>query len=173
VLAGYAHHRRPTVRARAVWALGQLDDKRAVTLAYAGFTDEDKVVRAAACKVVEERKDASQTDELINLLLKNDEAVAPALAAIGTPALARKLSELFGQAPDDLLARTLGLMLLRPDLGKEDVYVELVNTIAKIPGEEAITALSTFISKTPETPPRAARKRAQEQYDQRLSGGAK
>jgi HEAT repeat protein len=168
VLAGYLHHRRPVVRAAAVWALGQIDDKRAVALAYQGLADQEKEVRAAACLVVEERKDPAQADALVTLLLKGDDAVATALAAIATPDLARKLAELFGRAPDQLLGKTLGLIVLRTDLGKEDTYVELINAIAKIPGDEAVNALTSFIARASDGRP--AKTRAKQQLEQRTGG---
>jgi HEAT repeat protein len=171
VLAQYAKNRNPEVRARAVLALGQIGDKRALGAAWVAFHDADKSVRAAACKVAETTKDRSATDPLVKLLVKGDEATVTALAALATPDLARKLGELIGQAPDDLLARTLGLVVLRPDFGKEEVYVEVITTIGKIPGAEAVVALTNFISATPEKPPRLSRRKAQEIYELRLSGG--
>ncbi len=171
VLVQYTKNRNPDVRARAVLALGQIEDKRARNAAWVGFHDGEKTVRAAACKVAELTKDKAATEPLVKLLVKGDEATATALAAIATPDLARKLGELIGQAPDDLLARTLGLVLLRPDFGKEEVYVEVVTTIGKIPGTEAVVALTNFISATPEKPPRLSRRKAQEIYEMRLSGG--
>ncbi len=171
VLVLYARNRNPELRGRAILALGQIEDKRARVAAWTGFHDADKGVRAASCKVAETTKDKSATDLLVQLLVKGDEASATAIAANAAPDLARKLGELIGQAPDDLLARTLGLVLLRNDFGKEEVYVEVVVTIGKIPGAEAVVALSSFISATPEKPPRLSRRKAQEIYEMRLSGG--
>jgi HEAT repeat protein len=171
VLAQYVKNRNPEVRSKAVLALGQIDDKRARSAAWTAFHDGDKAVRAAACKVAETTKDKGATEPLVKLLVKGDEATVTALAALATPDLARKLGELIGQAPDDLLARTLGLVVLRPDFGKEEVYVEVITTIGKIPGAEAVVALTNFISATPEKPPRLSRRKAQEIYELRLSGG--
>lgn len=171
VLAQYVKNRNPEVRARAVLALGQIGDRRALGAAWTGFHDADKSVRAAACKVAETTRDKGAIDPLVKLLVKGDEATVTALAALATPDLARKLGELIGQAPDDLLARTLGLVVLRPDFGKEEVYVEVITTIGKIPGAEAVVALTNFISATPEKPPRLSRRKAQEIYELRLSGG--
>jgi HEAT repeat protein len=171
VLTYYSKNRNPELRARATTALGKLDDKRARAAAYAAFTDGDKSVRAAACKAAEDNKDRSTAEPLIALLQKGDEAAVTALAAIANPDIARKLGELVGQAPDDLLARTLGLILLRPDFGTEQAYAEVVVSIGKVPGDEAVVQLTNFISATPEKPPRLSRRRAQEILDQRLGGG--
>jgi HEAT repeat protein len=173
VLVQYAKNRNPEVRAKAVLALGSLEDKRARAAAFAAFRDGDKSVRAAACKVAELSKDRAAIEPMVKLLIKGDEATVPALAALATPDLTRKLGELIGQAPDDLLARTLGLVVLRPDFGKEEVYAEVITTIGKIPGAEAVVALTNYISATPEKPPRLSRRKAQEIYEMRLSGGGK
>lgn len=170
VLMYYATNRNPDVRAAAVLGLGTVDDKRARVAVAHAFTDGEKNVRAAACKVAETRKDRSSAGALIALLEKGDEATVPALAAIASPELARRLGELVGNAPDGLLAETLGMILLRPDLGKEEVYVQVVEVIGKIPGEEAVVALTNYVSATPEKPPRLSRRRAQELAEQRLSG---
>jgi HEAT repeat protein len=171
VLLGYAKHRSPEVRAAALGALGRLDDKRARAAVAWALHDGDRSVRAAACRVIEDSRDRSAAEPLVALLKKGEDAAVPALAAIATPELARRLGELVGEAPDDLLARTLGLMLLRPDFGKEESYVEVVATLAKVPGEEAVVVLTNFISATPEKPPRLSRRKAQEVVDQRLTGG--
>jgi HEAT repeat protein len=171
VLVQYVKNRNPEVRAKAVLALGQIDDKRARAAAWTGFHDLDKTVRAAACKVAELTKDRGATESLVKLLVKGDEAAVAALAVIATPDLTRRLGELIGQAPDELLARTFGLVLLRPDLGKEEVYVEVVVALGKVPGDEAVVSLTNFISATPEKPPRLSRRKAQEIYEMRLSGG--
>lgn len=167
----YANNRNADVRAAAVTLLGRLDDKRARAAVDDAFTDGDKSVRAAACKVAEVRKDKNAADPLIELLKKGDDATVPALAAIATPELARRLGELVGEAPDGLLAETLGLILLRTDFGKEEAYVQVVEVLGKIPGEEALVALTNYVSATPEKPPRLSRRRAQELYEARLTGG--
>lgn len=170
VLLYYARNRNPEVRARAILALGGLADKKALAAVHRAFTDGDKGVRAAACKVAELRHDRTAAEPMVALLKKGDEAAVTALAAVATPELARRLAELIGDAPDGLLAQTLGLILLRPDLGKEEVYVQLVEAIGKLPGEDALLALTAYISQTPEKPPRQSRRRAQEIYEQRLAG---
>jgi hypothetical protein len=62
-------------------------------------------------------------------------------------------------------------MLMRKDMGPEQVYVELVRAIGKIPGEEAVVALTTYISSLPEKDLRQSKREAQSIYEQRLGGG--
>jgi hypothetical protein len=154
-----------------VLALGGLEGPRPRAAVWVALHDGDRQVRAAACKVAELTKDRTAAEEIVQLLVKGDEATVTALAAIATPELTRRLGELIGHAPDDLLARTFGLVLLRPDFGKEEAYVEVVVALAKVPGEEAVVSLTNYISAIPEKPVRASRTRAQQLVEARLSGG--
>ncbi len=49
--------------------------------------------------------------------------------------------------------------------------MELVKALGKIPGDEAVVALTEFLSAVPESPPRLSRREAQTIYEQRLGGG--
>jgi HEAT repeat protein len=171
VLLHYATNRNADVRAQAILGMQAFDDKRIHGAVFEAFTDGEKSVRAAACKVVEVRKDKSAADPLIALLEKGDEATVNALAAIATPELSRRLGELIDEAPPALLAETLGAILLRKDLGKEEAYAQVVEALGKIPGEEAVVALSNYLSAVPEKPPRLSRRRAAEIVAERLGGG--
>ena len=84
--------------------------------------------------------------------------------------MARRVAELMNDVPPALLADCVGQMLLRKNLGSEDIYVQLVETLGKIPGDEAVVALTTFLSAVPETPIRQSRRTAQAIYEQRLGG---
>ena len=170
VLLRYARNRNPEVRAAAVAALGALDDKRAQAAWRAALADGDKAVRAVAATVAAERKDAQVVKDLMTLLRKGDDAATAPLAALASADDARRVAEMIGDAPDRLVAECLGLVLLRPNLGKEDFYVDLVKAIGKIPGDDAVVALTNYISNTPEKPPRQSRREAQVIYEQRLGG---
>lgn len=171
VVLYYADNRNADVRALAIAALAPFDDKRVHAAVMEAFTDGEKPVRAAACKVAEVRKDKTAADPLIALLEKGDEATVAALAAIATPELARRLGELRDDAPPALLAETLGAILLRKDMGKEETYVQIVEALGKIPGEEAVVALSAYMDAVPEKPPRLSRRRASEIVAERIGGG--
>ncbi|MSP17413.1 MAG: hypothetical protein EXR73_12545 [Myxococcales bacterium] len=166
VLLYYATHRQVDVRVRAVEALGQFDDKRARVAVDRAYADAQKVVRAAACRDAERRKEKLAGPKLMALLVKGDEATSPALAAIASPELARQLAELVGIAPDALLAETLGRILARKDLGKEQVYVQIVESLGKVPGDEAEVQLATYAG-AQEKIPRLSKRRAQDLLEQR------
>jgi HEAT repeat protein len=171
VLLYYSHHRAADVRGRAIAALGQQGDARVAAAVQTGLRDSDASVRAAAAQVAAARKDAAAISPLMALLVKGDAAVAEPLAKLSTPDTARKLGELIGEAPDALLAQCLGAILVRPDFGPEAAYVEVVRVLGKLPGDDAIVALTTFIGSTPEVPVRQSRREAQALYEQKLGGG--
>lgn len=171
VLLYYTHHRTAEVRARALVALGHLSDSRVAVALQGGFRDGDASVRAAAAQVAAARKDISAVSPLMALLIKGDQAAAEPLARLSTPDTARRLGELIGEAPDGLLAQCMGAILLRPDFGPESAYVEVVRALGKLPGDDSIVALTTFIGSTPEVPARQSRREAQALYEQRLGGG--
>lgn len=172
VLLYYARNRNAEVRARAIVALGTLEDKRARNAVYEAFTDGSKEVRGAAIKVAETREDKGAIETLLALMQKGDEGTVSALATVGNANVARQVAELAGDAPDNLVAETLGKLALRKNLGGETVYVEIIRTIGKIPGDEAVAALSAYISAAGEKEKyRQSVREAQMLYEQRIGGG--
>lgn len=167
----YTHYRDARVRAAAVRAVGALDDKRATAVVLEALRDTDKEVRAAAAKVVADRTIKPGIEPLMALLRKGDEAAAPALAVLGDARLAAAVGELIGVAPDALVARTLGLILLKPNFGPEEARVEVVRALGKVPGSEAVEQLTTYVDSIPEKPPRQSRREAESLIETRLTGG--
>ncbi|HTM23233.1 MAG TPA: HEAT repeat domain-containing protein [Kofleriaceae bacterium] len=170
-VAGFLHYRDRRVRAAAVAAMGALDDARAIELVLAALHDPHKEVRASALDVIEERKLKRATDVVLDLFKKGDEASARALAAMADADLARVIGEQIGTAPDELVARALGLILLNKDFKGEPARVEVVRTLAKVPGTEAVEQLSAYIESVPANPPRQSRREAEQLVEQRLTGG--
>jgi HEAT repeat protein len=170
-VAGYLKYRDRRVRAAAVHAMGALEDARAVDLVLASLRDPQKEVRAAALDVVENRKIKRAIDPTLELFKKGDEATARALAAMADADLARVIGEQIGTAPDDLVARALGLVLLNKDFKGEPARVEVVRTLAKVPGTEAVEQLTAYIESVPANPPRQSRREAEALVEQRLTGG--
>ncbi len=168
----YLSHRDARVRAAAVRAVGALDDSRAVEKVLAALHDLQKEVRTAAVGVVGARKLKRGIEPMIALLKKGDEAPAEALAAMADPDLALSLGELIGVAPDAVLSRCLGLVLMRKDFKPEAARVQVVRTLGKIPSNESIEQLTSYIDSVPENPPRQSRREAEAIVEQRLSGGS-
>jgi len=169
--AQYARHRNPAVRAAAVAALGRLDDRRAEAAVLLALRDFDQGVRTAAATAVATRKIRGGIEPLLALLEKGDDPAAEAVAALADPSLAVALAELIGVAPDALLARALGAILLRSDFGPDTARLEVVRALAKVPGSEALEQLSNYVSQTPENPPRSSRAEAEALMEQRLESG--
>lgn len=170
VVAFYVNHRNAKVRSAAFRAMGALSDKRANVIVLDGLRDPHKSVRAVAAGLLTESGDKRAIEPLIALLKKGDEAAAPALAALADPDLARAIAELIGAAPEGLLARCLGAILMRPDFKPEEARVEVVKALGKIPGSDSLEQLSNYVDSLPEKPPRESRTEAEAIMEARLGG---
>jgi HEAT repeat protein len=169
VLKHFAKNRNPELRKKALVALGALPDQRAVAPLLDALSDSVEEVRAAAAKALGDRKEKSAEQRLLQLLRRRDAAAAPALAQIGTPDLAHRIAEMLGEIPDALLCTALGDMLKRPDFGPENVRVEMVKTLAKVPGIDSTTTLIEYVAATEKDKARPSRQEAQKIVDQRSS----
>lgn len=170
MLVLYAGHRNDLVRAAAVAALGAYPDPRARKAAVAALGDGEQPVRDAAASAVATGKIREGVDRLLALLDRGDSAAPPALAALADADLAHAIGEHLGTAPAPVLALTLGKILRRADF-PEPARVQVVRTLAKVPGPEATTALTDYVEATPEKPPRPSRKEAEAVVEARISGG--
>ncbi len=170
VVEFYAHHRNAKVRSSAVKVMGTLKDKRAAKLVLKALHDEHKSVRAAASGILAAQKNRSAVEPMMALLKKGDEAAGQALASLADADLARNIAELIGSAPDGLISRTLGSVLMRPSFGPEDARVEVVKALGKIPGNDALEQLTNYLGSIPEKPPRKSRSEAEAIVEARLGG---
>ena len=167
ILVQYAHHRAPEVRKAALAALAQIADPRVSPALIAALGDSDPEVRAAAAKGIADRRDKSAEERLIKLMEHRDASAAGALAAIATPALAHRLSEMLGSVPDPILCTALGEMLKRTDFGPEPIRVEIVHTLAKVPGVDSTAVLVEYVASTERDKNRPSRLEAQKIVDDR------
>lgn len=167
----YLHHRNPKVREAALVSMGKLADKRAMSRVLLALRDGHKSVRAVAADLAARSSDKRAVEPLIELLKKGDEASAPALASMANPDLARTIGELIGSAPDGLLSRCLGAILMRPDFKPEDARVEVVKALGKIPGNDSLEQLTNYVGSVPENPPRQSRREAEGIIEARMGGG--
>ncbi|MCE9573579.1 MAG: HEAT repeat domain-containing protein [Deltaproteobacteria bacterium] len=170
MLVLYAGHRNDQVRAAAVGALGAYPDPQARKAAVAALGDDEQAVRDAAANAVATGKIREGVDRLMALLDRGDSAAPPALAALADADMAHAIGEHLGTAPAPVLALTLGKILRRADF-PEPARVQVVRTLAKVPGAEATTALTDYVEATPEKPPRQSRKEAEAVVEARISGG--
>jgi hypothetical protein len=170
VLRIYSRHRNTAVRAAATTALSGYPDGRKLLVKALG--DRQGAVRIAAAEALAKAKSREGTDRLFALLAKGDDAGVKALALMADPEMARAIGEQLGKVPDGALARCLGAILVRPDFGPDEARVQVVRTIAKIAGTDAVNALSDYVEKTPAKPPRPSRKEAEQVVTARLGGGS-
>lgn len=170
-LVAYSEHRSPKVRASAVGALAAIDDRRAEKHILAALRDGHVSVRAAGAAAVALRKLRGGVEPLMVLLVKGDEATAPALAALADPELAKNVAETIGRSPDAVVARCLGGMLARPDFKPDSARVEVVRALGRIEAQEALEQLTSYVSSVPKNPPRQSRKEAEQLIQSRLGGG--
>ena len=141
----FVQYRDAGVRAAALTAIGKLDDRRTVSPVLAALRDEDKAVRAIAIGIVATRDLRVGIEPMLELMKKGEEATGPALASMADPDLAKILGEYIGEAPNGLLASTLGTILLREEFKPEAARVQVVRTLGKITGPEAMVALRNYI----------------------------
>ncbi|MGZ3429969.1 MAG: HEAT repeat domain-containing protein [Polyangia bacterium] len=167
MLMQYAHHRAPDVRKAALAALALINDKRATAALLAALGDSDAEVRAAAAKGIADRRERTAEERLIKLMEHRDASAAGALAAIATPQLAHRLSEMLGQVPDPILCTALGEMLKRVDFGPEPIRVEVVRTLSKVPGVDSTAVLVEYVASTERDKNRPSRLEAQKIVDER------
>jgi len=170
VLAVYAHHRQPAVRAAALPGVAAAPDGKRVVLAALG--DGAAEVRAVAARLCAERRWHEARPALLTLLRKGDAAAPQALGALADGPTALEIVGLGRAVKDELYADTLAALLANPRLGKEETYVQIVDTLAVLPGDEAIAALASYLGAQPETSTRPSVQAARAAYEQRV-GGAK
>jgi HEAT repeat protein len=169
VLRHFARNRNPDLRKKALVALGSIADAKVVPALSDALSDPVEEVRAAAARALGERREKSAEPRLIQLLRRKDTAAASALAQLGTPDSAHRIAEMLGEIPDSLLCTAIGEMLKRPDFGPDNVRVELVKTLAKVPGIDSTTALVEYVAATEKDKARPSRQEAQRIVDQRSS----
>ncbi len=162
----YAHHRAAEVRKAALAALAVLADKRAAAALIAALGDSDAEVRAVAAKAIGERRERGAEARLIKLMEHRDASSAAALAAIATPDLAHRLSEMLGQVPDPILCTALGEILKRSDF-PDPIRVEVVRTLSKVPGVDSTAVLVEYVATTERDKNRPSRLEAQKVVDER------
>lgn len=170
-LERYAGHHSPTVRSAAYGALALYPDPAARKAVITGLHDVAGNVRGAAAAAAAKGRIREAVEPLFELLARNEDSAAKALAAMADTDLARKIGDQLGKVPDAILAQTLGLVLRRADFGPDPARVELVRALGKIQDAAAVAALTDYIDATPKNPPRQSRDEAQKMVEARMGGG--
>ena len=172
VIRSYGKHRQGRVRAETLRVLAALDLQGSNKKIVAGLSDRDPDVRTAAAILIAEHDLRQGVDALVALLRRGEELAVPALGQLADKKSAAAVSKLVGAAPDALVSRALGAMLLNPKFGPDDLRLEVVKTLGAVPGNESIEALSSYVASIPAKPPRASRKEAELIVEKRLTEGS-
>ncbi len=166
VLDLYSGNRTPDLRQRAVKALGAMRDARAVPTLMARLGDAAPNVRATAGEALAARHELKAAPRLLALVKKSDPGAAGPLALLATPDLVPHIAELAGSVDDGVLATTLGEYVKRPDV-PDKLRVDVLRTVANLPGAAATTALIEYIAAVPAKDDRPSKKEAQKLLDER------
>jgi HEAT repeat protein len=156
----YAGNRGTEVRLAAVKALGAIADERAASTLHERLGDQHADVRAAAAAALAERRDARVVERLFALVAKNDAGAAAPLGLLAPLAMVSRVAELRGTIDDGNLATTLGEFLKRPD-ANDRLRLDLVRTVAKLPGAEATAALIDYLASVPAGEERPSKQEAE------------
>ena len=166
VLALYTGNRNPDIRRHAVVALGALSDARVVPTLVERLGDSAPDVRAAAAEALATRGEKTAAPRMLALLKRNDSGAAAPLGAMAPIAFVPAIAELQGSIDDANLATALGELLKRPDM-PEPVRVDIIKTLARVPGAASTTALVEFIGTLAGRDARPSRVEAQKVIDER------
>jgi len=166
VLDLYSGNRTPDLRQRAVKALGAMRDARAVPTLMARLGDAAPNVRATAGEALAARRELKAAPRLLALVKKSDPGAAGPLALLATPDLVPHIAELAGSVDDGVLATALGEYVKRSDV-PDKLRVDVLRTVANLPGAAATTALIEYIAAVPAKDDRPSKKEAQKLLDER------
>jgi HEAT repeat protein len=166
ILTLYSGNRNAPVRIAAVKALAAIPDSRAAGVLIERLGDSAAEVRTAAAQAVAARKERRAADRLFKLVARNDAGAAGPLGTLIAPDDVPRLAELRGRTDDAVLADALGEFLKRTDV-PDRLRVDVVRTLARMPGAAATTALVEYLASVPEKDPRASREEAQKIVDSR------
>jgi HEAT repeat protein len=166
----YAGHHNPNVRVAAMSALASYPGADAHMAVVDGLHDSAGLVRTSAAAAAARGHNRQALDALFELLARDEDGAAKALAQLADPELAAKIADHLGQVPDGALAKTLGAILLRPDFGPDAARVEVVRALTKIQANEATNALGDYVENTPKNPPRPSRAEAEKAWTARRGG---
>jgi HEAT repeat protein len=166
VLTLYTGNRNVPVRKAALKALAALGDARVSGVLIERLGDSAPEVRTVAAEELAERKDARAATRLFKLVAKNDAGAAGPLGQLIKADNVPQLAELRGRVDDAVLATALGEFLKRPEVA-DRLRIDVIRTLARMPGAAATTALVEYVASIPEKDNRPSRGEAQKLVDSR------
>jgi HEAT repeat protein len=166
VLTLYTGNRNVPVRKAAVKALGALSDSRVPGVLIERLGDSAPEIRKVAAETLAARGEGRAAPRLFKLVAKNDPGAAAPLGFLIKPDSVPQLAELRGRIDDIVLAEALGEFLKRRDVA-DRLRVDVIHTLARMPGPGATTALVEYLTSIPEKDSRLSRAEAQKVVDSR------
>lgn len=166
ILTLYSGNRNVPVRLAAVRALGEINDARVVGTLIERLGDGAPDVRAAAADALATRKEKRAADRLFKLVARGDMGAAGPLGTLISPDEIPRLAELSGRVEGNVLATAFGEFVKRPDVA-DRLRLDVVRTVARIPGAAATAALVEYLQSIPESDTRASKDETQKLLDAR------
>ncbi len=166
VLALYAGNRNVPVRLAAVKALGATPDERVVPTLIERLGDSAAEIRTACAEALAGRKEARAERRLFALVARNDLGAAGPLGRLVAPNDIPRVAELFGRVDGPVLALVFGEFVKREDV-PDRLRLDVVRTLARIPGPVATTAMVEYLATIPENDNRPSKDEVQKILAQR------
>ena len=166
VLILYCGNRSADTRRHAVQALGVFADARVVPTLMERLGDSAPDVRAAAAEALATRNEKSAVPRLLVLMKRNDAGAAAPWGTLAPISSVPAVAELQGSIDDENLGTALGQLLKRHDV-PEAARVDIIKTLARVPGASSTTALVEYVGDLPANDRRASRSEAQKVIDER------
>jgi len=159
-LSSLLHHRRSTVREKAVTALSHIRDNRVRPLLESGLRDSDPTVRGAAARALGEIGARQSVELLQRAFERNVPEAAESLGRLGTVAIAEHMLESVGRSPLGILLPGFRRFLDRRDIADPAKLHIVEQLVARSPTSEVKRFLQSWVDSLPPTNRTPSRARA-------------
>ncbi len=164
ILTLYSGNRNIPVRLAAVKALATIKDDRVTGILLERLGDSASEVRAASAEALAMRKEPRAQERLYLLVSRSDTGAAGPLGKLIVPEQIPRVAELFGRVESNVLALVFGEFLKRPEV-PDRLRLDVVRTLARIPGQASTTALVEYLATVPANDGRPSKDEAQKVLD--------
>jgi HEAT repeat protein len=159
-LSSLLHHRRSTVREKAVTALSRIRDNRVRPLLESGLRDSEPTVRGAAARALGEINARPSVELLQRAFERNVPEAAESLGRLGTVAIAEHMLESVGRSPLGILLPGFRRFLDRRDITDPAKLHIIEQLVARSPTSEVKRFLQSWVDSLPPTNRTPSRTRA-------------
>jgi HEAT repeat protein len=150
VVVPYVRHRNPALRRAATRALAATGGPVAVKALRELLHGSDPALRRDAASALAGLKAAEAVDDLFAVLGKDVPEAAAAVGQLCKPSDCKKLVELIGKLPFDVMQTGLEPLLLRPDSEIPEAFkLDLLERLRKLQTKEVSVFLQTVLARFP------------------------